>query len=172
LPRPALTVLACPAQDGADALAISLFQLVVDPTNIQVEVVSPKHLVSEVMELVEARRPAVVCIASLPTGGLTQTRHLCKRLRGRFGGQKILVGRWGTHGPIENLEEWSSCGADYVAASLAETVSRLDQIAQFLRPAQGEGSPGAPHFPARGAKAEANAGPAEPAKNSLISAKS
>ncbi len=171
-PRPALTVLACPAQDGADALAISLFQQVVDPTNVQIEVVSSKHLVSEVMELVEARRPGVVCIATLPTGGLTQTRHLCKRLRSRFAGQKILIGRWGTPGSIENGEEWSSCGADYVSATLAETVSQLDQIAQFLRPAQGESGPGAPHFSTRGAKAEVNAGPVEPAENSLVSAKS
>jgi hypothetical protein len=170
--RPALTVLACPAQDGADALALALFQQVVDHTRFQVDVVSPKHLVSEVMELVEASRPAVVCIAALPTGGLAQTRHLCKRLRGRFAGQKILVGRWGTHEPIDDREQWKSCGAEYVGATLAETMSHLEQVAQFLRPAQGEGSPGAPHFPARGAKAEANAGPAEPARNSLISAKS
>jgi predicted PurR-regulated permease PerM len=146
LERPALTVLACPAQDGADALALALFQQVLDGAKFQVEVVSPKHLVSEVMELVEARRPAVVCITSLPTGGLAQTRHLCKRLRGRFGGQKILVGRWGTHEPIEDREQWKSCGADYVGATLAETMSHLEQIGQFLRPAPGEGSPGAPHF--------------------------
>jgi predicted PurR-regulated permease PerM len=146
LERPALTVLACPAQDGADALALAIFQQVLDRAKFQVEVVSPKHLVSEVMELVEARRPAVVCITALPTGGLAQTRHLCKRLRSRFGGQKILVGRWGTHEPIEDFEQWKSCGADYVGGTLAETMSHLEQIAQFLRPAQGEGSPGAPHF--------------------------
>jgi len=171
-PRPALTVLACPAQDGADALAISLFQQVVDPTNVQIEVVSSKHLVSEVMELVETSRPAVVCIATLPTGGLTQTRHLCKRLRSRFAGQKILIGRWGTLGPLENGHEWDSCGADYVGATVAETVSQLDQVAQFLRPTQGQVSPGAPHFSTRGSTAEVGAEPVETAEVSLFSAKS
>jgi hypothetical protein len=155
--RAVLKVLACPAQDGADSLALELFQQVLDPAKYQVELVSSKRLVSEVLEQVAAHQPAVVCIASLPAGGLAHTRHLCKRLRARFSGQKILVGRWGTHGPIENREQWDVCGADEVGATVAETISQLDQIAQFLRPAKGESGVGAPHFPARDA-ADVSAG--------------
>jgi len=59
-----------------------------------------------------------------------------------------------------------------VGATVAETVSQLDQVAQFLRPTQGQVSPGAPHFSTRGSTAEVGAEPVETAEVSLFSAKS
>src|SRR5262245_1657548 len=131
--RPSVTVLACPAQDGADANALALFQQVLDPFNFQLEQVSPKRLVSEVLEIVQANQPAVVCIATLPPGGLAHTRHLCKRLRNRFPAQKILIGRWGAAEPPNDRDAWSGCGADHIGVTFADTLKQLDWLGQFLR---------------------------------------
>jgi hypothetical protein len=146
--RPSLTVLACPAQNGAESTALHLFRQLLDPHKFQFDIVSAKRLVSEVLELVEQQCPAVVCIAALPTGGLTHTRHLCKRLKSRFPQQKILVCRWGAGPAPDHRDQWAKVGADYLATTLAESMQQLDELAQFLRPAQGDRSMPRPHFPA------------------------
>jgi len=133
--RPPLCVLACPAQDGAERTALGLFQQLVDPRKYQLAVVSPQHLVSEILDDIEQRRPAAVLIVALPTGGLAHTRHLCKRIRARFPEQKLLIGRWGGQAVLENREPWTTAGADYVGTTLAESLRHLEELAQFLRPA-------------------------------------
>jgi len=84
---------------------------------------------------VAQQQPAVVCIAALPAGGLAHTRHLCKRLHSRFSDQKIIIARWGARAPIENREEWSACGADYIGTTFEETLRQLEELGQYLRPA-------------------------------------
>ena len=75
----------------------------------------------------------VVCIGSLPPGGLAQTRYLCKRLRARFPHVKILVGRWGLRGNVEsNREQLQQAGADLVATTLRETRQQLESLFTIL----------------------------------------
>jgi predicted PurR-regulated permease PerM len=131
----ALSILACPARDGAEITALTLFQQLLDPQKFQLEIVSAKYLVSEVLEHVAQQQPAIVLIAALPAGGLAHTRHLCKRLRSRFHDQKIAIARWGASAPLENPDQWSACAADYVGTSFEETVSHLHELAQYLTPA-------------------------------------
>jgi predicted PurR-regulated permease PerM len=135
--RQPLSIVACPAQDEADSAALALFEQIVDPAKFQVKVVSSKRMVSEVLEIVDERRPAAVLIISLPDGGLAHTRHLCKRVRGRFPDQKIMIGRWNGPLPLENSHDWQMTGADYLATSISQTVEQLDELTQFLRPAAG-----------------------------------
>jgi hypothetical protein len=89
-----------------------------------------------VLEIVQSHEPSVVGIATLPPGGLAHTRHLCKRLHSRFPSQKILICRWG-ESPLDKREAWTACGADYIGLTFAETIKQLDELAQFLRPADG-----------------------------------
>jgi predicted PurR-regulated permease PerM len=142
--RPALTILACPAQNGAETTALALFQQLLDTNTFQLDLVPIKRLVSEVVELVADRRPAAICIAAMPKGGLAHARHLCKRLRARFPEQKILIGRWGAQ-PLDNRDEWTDCGGDYIATTFAESIQQLHELAQFLRPAQASAA-APPHF--------------------------
>jgi predicted PurR-regulated permease PerM len=146
--RPPLTVLGCPAQNGAETTALHLFQQLLDPHNYQFDLVSPKHLISEVLQLVEQRQPAAICIAALPAGGLAHTRHLCKRLKGQFPQLRIVVGRWGAGQALDRQDEWNNVGADYIGTSLAESMRQLDEVAQFLRPAQTDSAAPPPHFAA------------------------
>ena len=131
-----MTVLSCAARDAGDETALEMLQRIVDPAVCRIEIVSTDRLVSEVVEMVAEERPSIVCIASLPPGGLAHTRLLCKRLRSRYADLKIVVGRWGLQGGIErNREQLTSAGADYFATSLRETATQLVQLGHFLQSA-------------------------------------
>lgn len=128
-------ILACAARDAADEIALAMFQRLLDPNICQAEIASTNRLTSEIVSQVEDEQPAIVCIASLPPGGLAHTRLLCKRLRQSLPKLKILVGRWGLGAEMSaNREELMEAGADLIGMSLEETTGQLVQLAQFLRP--------------------------------------
>jgi predicted PurR-regulated permease PerM len=127
-------VLGCAARDAGDEAALEMLQRIADPTVYQLEIVSTDRLVSEVVEMVAEERPSIVCIASLPPGGLAHTRLLCKRLRSRYPDLKILVGRWGLQGGVErNREQLTTAGADDFATSLRESALQLLKLGHFLQ---------------------------------------
>jgi predicted PurR-regulated permease PerM len=92
--EPVIPIFGCPAHDAEDRLALEMLQQVLDPARWSLELIASETLTAELLDLVEQRRPALVCIAALPPGGLAHTRYLCKRLRTRFPDLRILVGRW------------------------------------------------------------------------------
>jgi predicted PurR-regulated permease PerM len=124
--RPPARVLGLPSRDEADVLALNMLRQLLGPTRWEMEVASAEMLSSELVELAVAREPEVICVAALPPGGLIHTRYLCKRLRARFPKARILVGRWGLAGNLEqNQQELQEAGADLVATTLLETVRHL-----------------------------------------------
>jgi hypothetical protein len=135
-------VLACPARDEADRVALEMLQQTLDPARWDVEVAAVATLAAELIPLAEEKKPAVICIASLPPGGLAHTRYLCKRLRGRFPDAKIVVGRWGLKGNVEeNQEQLRAAGADEVGTTLLGTRQHLQAWLPVL--AQREPEPAA-----------------------------
>lgn len=120
-------VLACPGHDEADRLALEMFRQLLDPARWDVEVLSIEMLSAEMVALAGEKQPAVVCIGAMPPGGLAHTRYLCKRLRVRLPDAKIVVGRWGLRGDVEqNQEQLREAGADQVEMNLVETCSHLN----------------------------------------------
>src|SRR5262249_910307 len=106
------------------------------------------------------RRPAAVLIAALPAGGLSHTRHLCKRLKSRNPEAKILVGRWAAKARFDNRDEWLSCGADSLATTMAETIEQLEALIPATVFAKKEETPAPPHFSASPASSIAGSKPA------------
>lgn len=92
--EPRIPILACPARDEEDEVALEMLSQLLGTVRWDVELLAPETLTAELVERVDQRRPSVVCIAAVPPGGLAHTRYLCKRLRARFPDLKILVGRW------------------------------------------------------------------------------
>ena len=125
-PGPRVKVLAIPAKDEADEVALEMFRSLMDEGRWEIEVAPVESLTSEVMDRIKASKPAVVVIGALPPGGLTHTRYVCKRLRREFPAAKVMVGRWGlTAGLDENRDRLTEAGAEEVAASLAELKQHL-----------------------------------------------
>jgi hypothetical protein len=90
------------------------------------EVVRDQWLSSEMVCMVEKMQPDVICIGSMPPGGLAHTRYLCKRLRKRYPRLKIVVGRWGLkRHQEENRQRIQEVCADHVTMTLIETRDHL-----------------------------------------------
>lgn len=122
-----IKLLACPARDIGDRLALEMLRHILDEEQWEVEFTAPETLTSEVVVRVAAKRPDLICIGALPPGGLAHTRYLCKRLRSQFPEVKIIVGRWGLKGNLEaNAEQLQEAGADQMATTLLETRKHLN----------------------------------------------
>jgi hypothetical protein len=135
-------LLGCPARDAADELALRMLGDLLDPDKWEVELLTPDTLSSELLARAERSRPAVICVGSLPPGGLAHTRYLCKRLRRRFPQAKIVVGLWGLRGDAESQRTaLAAAGADFVATTLLETRAQLTEwhpvfLAESATPAE------------------------------------
>jgi hypothetical protein len=140
--RPGLLVLGCPARDAADELALQMFAQLLHAKPCRTEVLSAQMLTAEVIARVEKDRPFLVCIGSLPPGGLAQARYLCKRLRTQCAELKIAVGRWGQGDNVEKtLERLRAAGADFVATTFLESQNQVSPLIDTAALAPGNSRP-------------------------------
>jgi hypothetical protein len=123
-----MSILIAPAKDAADQTAGELLARLLGPGRWQPEVAPASVLISELLAMIEKSNPAIVVIASLPPGGVTHTRYLCKRIRRQFPDVKLVTGRWlDTSADIASTKElFRAAGADELTFTLAETVAHLD----------------------------------------------
>lgn len=139
-------VLGCPARDEVDELTLAMFGHLMQAQGRPVEIVSSKMLTAEVLGKVGETCPGVVVIASVPPGGLAQSRYLCKRMKSQCSGIKVVVGRWGRQDDADRVRErLKDSGADAVGSTLAETraevisLARVAEAAAGPKPARAEG---------------------------------
>jgi hypothetical protein len=118
--EPAIPIFGCPAHDAEDRLALEMLQQVLDPARWSLELIAPETLTAELLDLVEQLRPALVCIAAIPPGGLAHTRYLCKRLRTRFPDLWILVGRWGLGDAAGKADPLQEAATDPAATTVGK----------------------------------------------------
>src|SRR5262249_55232630 len=69
-PAQTVRVRGCPARDEADQVALDMLRRLLDPQKWAMELAGVELLATELLELVTELGPAVVCIGSLPPGGL------------------------------------------------------------------------------------------------------
>ena len=127
-------LLAFPARDETDRLSLEMLGQLLDPTQWDFDLAGVATLTSEMVDRVAREQGALICIGSLPPGGLAHTRYLCKRLRARFPTVRIVVGRWGLKNNLDaNRAQLEESGADYVEATLLDASNRLKSL-QRLTP--------------------------------------
>ncbi|MPZ76900.1 MAG: AI-2E family transporter [Deltaproteobacteria bacterium] len=127
---PKVRILGCPVRDEADELALLMLQQLLDPGRYEIEILADELLAAEIVDQIAARSPALICLASLPPGGLAQTRYLCKRLRARFPDIKLLVGRWGSR--IDDNDPLLVAGAHKIGTTIVETRDQIMQTSQII----------------------------------------
>jgi predicted PurR-regulated permease PerM len=138
-------IVGCPARDEADVLALEMVRHLLDSPRYRMEVSRPGVLVAEVLAWVDLHRPALLCIGAVAPGGLSQARHLCKRLRSQYPELKIVVGRWGLHDEKDaDRQHLLAAGADHVETTVLDTQRRLVLVGL----ACGHPSPESPPTPA------------------------
>jgi hypothetical protein len=124
-------LIAVPARDEGDELALRIVTAQPHVAGRRAEVLPASMLASEFLQRICTRSPAVICIGSLPPGGLAQARYLCKRIHARWPGIKIIMARWGEGEDLERIQKrLKASGADAVATTLAEFHSRVVPLLQ------------------------------------------
>ncbi len=126
-------VLALPARDDTDALAVAMLSRLLRSERFDYLAASSASMVSDVIGRIGESPPDVLFIASIPPGGLSQTRYLCKRLRARFPELRIVVGRLGLYEAerAEQARQLQEAGSDHLVLGLAEAVSELGKLSML-----------------------------------------
>jgi predicted PurR-regulated permease PerM len=137
---PVLRVLGVPARNGADELLwkmiAHMFDKPVDKRHWVAEMVPASALASEVGVAAERARPHLICVTSVPPGGLAHARYLCKRLRARLPEVPIVIVRPGQGPETADAEAGArptllpaeEAGDISMAGSLAAVVTRAERL--------------------------------------------
>ena len=89
----------------------------------------------DLVDLVERRQAAVVCVSSTPPAAVTYARHLCRHLRARMPQVPIIVGLWNTPGDLNKARVRIGGGdTTYVVATLAQAQAQVRLLLQSHLP--------------------------------------
>jgi predicted PurR-regulated permease PerM len=136
----AVRVVGIATTDSIDELFLEIVRLLLRDEQVALEVVPAGRMPGEAVATIEELVPAAVVVPSLPPGGLTKARNLCKRLRGRVPGTKIVGARLGDSAvdAEERARLLRDCGCAEVATSLDELKRTLSVVVRAARRSTGE----------------------------------
>jgi len=124
-------IVGLPVRDRVDEIALEMLGVLLKKEPCDFEIIAAEALVGEKIAEVEARRPAAVCVLTLPPADLTATRHAAKRLRARVPGVAVIVGRLGGGDEAARSRHLlRTAGVREVGFGLAKLAEILGQIAR------------------------------------------
>ncbi|MGO9599712.1 MAG: AI-2E family transporter [Isosphaeraceae bacterium] len=122
---PPFEVAGVAASGNSDALALRMLGQILAPSKCTLVILEGAGSPMQLAERVAEASPAMVILSHLPPEALAQARYQVRRLRSRFAGLPIVVGRWGEEVSDAASEGLSGVGATRVAFTLADA---RDQI--------------------------------------------
>jgi predicted PurR-regulated permease PerM len=131
------------ARGGSDHLGVTALQNSLHPKRYQLIQASDRMIGAEIVSLAEEEEVDGVCISSVPPGGLSHTKYLCRRFRACLPQVKIFVGHW--CGEAGKAQGWAGLEADAVVYSLQEMLHQLEAwkpVLQSKTPASAKPSEG------------------------------
>ena len=120
-------ILGCPSMDDTDTAALEMRRQSINPAHGNFRAMAIELSMSELLFNIAQNPPDIVCIVSLPPGGLTHATYTCKRLREVSAKMQIIVGRWGPNArnKIER-DRLQRAGATFVTTTVRETCKILE----------------------------------------------
>jgi predicted PurR-regulated permease PerM len=119
-----LSIFCLPARSEADAIAAMMLAQVLETKGCVVQAVSVTSLAGEMIDLIDPRTAAVVCLSATPPAAVMHARYLCKRLRSRLPKVKMVVGLWDAQVDLNKARERIGCDA-IVVATLADAQEQI-----------------------------------------------
>jgi predicted PurR-regulated permease PerM len=131
-PARAAAVMGVPLNGEADVLALEMLSgLMRDVATI--DIVSPRVLTSELIELIRTSGCRVVCLADLPPSAPSKARYLTKRLRATFPQLRIVIGRWAPPGLADDdRATLIEAGATHVDTTLRSSRDNLREAVHHV----------------------------------------
>jgi len=121
-------VLGVSARSVTDEIIWEMLAQLFDPKRVAVQSVGSAYLASEVTTTAATEAPDLICVVSIPPGGLAQARYICRRLRAKLPDTPIVVIRPGVQGKNrESAEQLTSDGASSVVFTLQDAQLKVDQ---------------------------------------------
>ena len=131
LPRPC--ILCLPARDEADEIAAMMLGQLLAMGECLVQSVSFTVSAGELVDLVERRKPDVVCISATPPAAVMHARHLSNQVRGRFPEIPVVVGLWNAQGDLsKEMTRIGGAETTHVVNTLAEAQEQVRLLVQPL----------------------------------------
>jgi predicted PurR-regulated permease PerM len=113
-----------PARDGSDHLAAQMLVRLL-PERDAAAAAQPQAA-NAMLDAIERQRCDVVLISALRPPAATHAESLCRRLRQRFPGLKILVGLWAADGDVAKAAvRLKAAGADGIVTTLHGAIQRV-----------------------------------------------
>lgn len=135
--KPAVKVFARALHGEADMQALEMLRTIL-PDGIEMQTSVEPRLIDELVRELEANKPSLVCISALPPRAQLAASTLCRHLRNKLPGLKILVCRWGLPGDDTDPRPLRESGATWIASSLREARDLLkamvDNAGELARP--------------------------------------
>jgi hypothetical protein len=130
---PGSYILCLAARTEADEIVGMMVAQLLATGECLVQSVSFTAAVSELVDLVEKRKPDLVCISATPPAAVMHARHLSKQVRGRFPEVPLVVGLWNAQGDLSKAKTRIGGGATtHVVATLAEAQQQVRLLIQPL----------------------------------------
>ena len=128
-PAPPLCVLA--AHDEADHVAALVLARMLEPPEFNPQVISHALLTAETLDELEKKACKLVCISAVPPHAAAHAGHLCKRLKGRLRGIRVVVALWTDEASDKLKARLIDAGVDQVVWRLPEAIERLRELQQL-----------------------------------------
>jgi hypothetical protein len=118
-------IVCIPARDEADEIVGTMVKQLLRRAGYDAYAL-PIAAVSTMLEQAEDLHPEVICVSALPPFAAVQAKSLCKHLRHRCPGVKIVLGLWEFPGGVAKAQErvGVSC-ADMIGTSVAQIVALM-----------------------------------------------
>ena len=128
-------IVCMPARNEADEIAGMMLAELLATNECLVQSVSFTTSASELVDLLERRKPNVVCISATPPAAVMHARHLCEYLRGRFPDVHLVVGLWDAQFDLSKAKKRiGEGGTTHVVATLADAREQVGLLIEPLLP--------------------------------------
>ena len=122
-------IIGTPAHHQAEEIPLEMLAQALPEDGLQLRVLNSRILPVEVEQQVEESRASVVVISVLPPGGVPQVAYMCRRLKERCPGVRIVVAYFGRARNFDQLlVKLRKAGATYVTTSLTQTRDTLKSL--------------------------------------------
>lgn len=115
--------------EGADDNALEILAKLL-PDSVRFELVTAQRLHAEFLADVEREEPRAVLLSATPPHSHEKARVNVKRLRARFPGIKIYVGRWGVPEDAARADSLLEAGATAVFTKLSEAHEAITALSR------------------------------------------
>lgn len=132
---PKSTVLAIPAKnDIPDELMVDMLEDIIDSDIIDLIPLPSGVMVSDILKSIEENSPKLLVILSIPPGGMTHIRYICKRVKARYPKLRIIVGRLGLFEEDRDDErkKLAEINVKYIQFDIESVITEVEQLSVLV----------------------------------------